>query len=194
MSTIKITMIAAMCPLTRSIGHNDGSLPWGKIKEDFRHFQKTTMGGSKELGCPLIMGRKTFESFGSRPLPKRPHIILSRDPKYNPGEFQDGDHGPQVVVVNCIRKALDEARRYESYSDRKQDEVFVIGGGEIYKLFLTHADEIIISEITPKDKNEKLEAIVKFPFYKSCGFNVNVGKFEIEDPNYDVKVIKLQRP
>ena len=187
-------MIAAVCPLTRSIGHNDGSLPWSRIKEDFRHFQKTTMGGSKELGCPLIMGRKTFETFGGRPLPKRPHIILSRDPKYNPGEFQDGDHGPQVVVVDCIRRALDEAMRYEGYSGRDQEEVFVIGGGEIYKLFFPHADEIIISEITPKDKTEKLEAPVKFPAHNAYGFNFIVKQFRIENPKYDVKVMKLKRP
>ena len=187
-------MIVAMCPLTRSIGNNDGSMPWSRIKGDFQHFQKTTMGGSKELGCPMIMGRKTFESFGGRILPKRPHIILSRDPNYDPGEFPDGDHGPQVVVVTNIRDALDKATEYELYSDREQKEVFIIGGGEIYKIFLLHADELIISNITPKDRNEKLESPVKFPPHKSYDFKIKTGEFEIKDPKYDVRVVTYRRP
>lgn len=185
---IEINAIAALCPWTRSIGHHDGRLPWSRIKEDFRHFKKTTSGPKGQPGHPLIMGRKTFDSLPGV-LPGRPHIIMSRDPNFSVDgpETQDGDHGPMVVVVDSIEKALEEAARYESYAQR-DPKVFIMGGGEIYKIFMGLADKIIITKIVPKDRHEDITAPVKFPDYVHYGFRRVIDKFELEDPKYDCKV------
>ncbi len=191
---IEIVAIAAMCPWTRSIGHDDGRLPWKRIPEDFKHFKRTTKGPKGQPGHPLIMGRKTFETF-PKPLPGRPHIILSRDPNYKIEglEIQDSDHGPMVVVVHSVEEALEEAKRFESYADR-DPKVFVIGGGEIYRLFLSYCNKLIITKITPKDRHENIEASVKFPHYNHCGFTGIYNRFRLEDPNYfcEVEVVQVR--
>jgi dihydrofolate reductase len=186
---IELNAIVAICSHTGSIGHEDGRLPWKRIPEDFKHFKRTTSGEKDKPGYPLIMGRKTFETF-PKPLPGRPHIILSRDPNYTISglETQDGDHGPMIVVVNCIKRALDEAIRFESYAQR-DPKVFVIGGGEIYKLFMGYFDKLIITKITPKDKNESLEAPVKFPNPKMNGFKEIEHDYpEIKDDKYICRI------
>ncbi|NCS99243.1 dihydrofolate reductase [Candidatus Parcubacteria bacterium] len=185
---IEILAIAAMCAWTRSIGHHDGRLPWKRIPEDFKHFKRTTEGPKGQPGHPLIMGRKTFETF-PKPLPGRPHIVLSRNPNYKIEglETQDGDHGPMVVVVNSVEEALEQARRYESYADR-EPKVFVIGGGAIFRLFMGYINKLIITKITPKDRHEDIDAPVKFPTYIDCGFTKVRDKFGLEDPNYYCKV------
>lgn len=104
----------------------DGTVPW-KLKEDLRHFKNTT------FGHPVLMGRKTFEEIGEKPLPGRPcYILTSRT-------YQRED----VTTFRSIDEALEFFR-----GDRQgYDKVFVIGGGQIYRLFLEHADEMIISEV-----------------------------------------------
>jgi|GEM_PF-312559 dihydrofolate reductase len=189
---IEIIAIAAMCTQTMSIGHRNGSLPWKRIPEDFKHFKRTTKGPKGQPGHPLIMGRKTFETF-PKPLPGRPHIILSRDPNYKVGglETQDGDHGPMVVAVDCLGKALNEARRYESYAQR-DPKVFVIGGGEIYKLFMGYINKLIITKIRPQNSQENIEAAVKFPPYE-IGFKKITESFSLQDENYYCSVEVMER-
>lgn len=102
----------------------DNDLLW-HISEDLKFFKRTTMG------CPVIMGRKTFESIG-RPLPKRLNIIVSR-------RGYDAPEG--VVVVDSIEKAYDTARA------REVEKCFVIGGGQIYAQALQSADELIITHV-----------------------------------------------
>jgi dihydrofolate reductase len=87
----------------------DNDIPW-KVKGDMQYFKDTT------TGHPTIMGRKTFESIGSKPLPNRPAIVLTRDPNYNPDN---------TIVVGSIREAI------EWVPD--DTTAFIIGGGAIYK-------------------------------------------------------------
>lgn len=104
-----------------AIGKN-GDIPW-HISADMKYFRSVTSGKS------IIMGRKTLESFpGGKPLPKRKNIVLSRDKNLK----IDG-----AVVVNTIKEAIDEAG----------DDSFVIGGGEIYKLFLPYVKYAYITKI-----------------------------------------------
>ena len=98
-----------------------GKIPW-HIPADFKHFKETT------LGHHLIMGRKTFESIG-KPLPGRKTIVLTRGHKKIEG----------VDCVSAVSKAL------EICAQRGEDEVFIAGGGEIYNLFLPHAQRLYIS-------------------------------------------------
>ena len=88
----------------------DNNLPWN-LPEDMKFFKNTTWG------MPILMGRKTFESMGSKPLPGRMNIIITR---------KEGWSAEGVVAVNSWHDALFVAKE----SDSK--EVFVIGGGEIF--------------------------------------------------------------
>lgn len=110
----------------RVIGVNN-TLPW-HIPEDLKYFRDKTKGHI------LIMGRKTFESF-PKPLPNRLHIVISRNPSQLP------THDPLVIGVPSLEGAIDTARR-ESQKGIWPEEVFIIGGGEIYLQSLPLADRI----------------------------------------------------
>lgn len=104
-----------------AIGKN-GDIPW-HISADMKYFRSVTSEKS------IIMGRKTLESFpGSKPLPKRKNIVLSRDKDLK----IEG-----AVVVNSIKEAITEAG----------NDSFVIGGGEIYKMFLPYVEYAYITKI-----------------------------------------------
>ena len=105
----------------------DNALLW-HISEDLKFFKRTTSG------CPVIMGRKTFESIG-RPLPKRTNIVVSR-----------GFAAPEGVVVV---PSLEEAYKAASViPDPIGDpRCFVIGGGQIYAQAITDADRLIVTHV-----------------------------------------------
>lgn len=102
----------------------DNALLW-HISEDLKFFRSTT------VGCPVIMGRKTYESIG-RPLPKRLNIIVSR-------KGYDAPEG--VVVVDSIEKG------YEIAQEQGAEKCFVIGGGQIYAQAMQIADEMVITHV-----------------------------------------------
>ena len=104
----------------------DGTLPW-HISADLKRFKALTMGPDT-AGRPMIMGRKTFESFG-KPLPGRRHIVLTRDT----GWQADG-----AEVAHSVGEALALAG---------EGEVAVVGGAEIYALFLPLAHRIELTEV-----------------------------------------------
>jgi len=96
----------------RVIG-KDNDLPW-YLPADLKHFKKVTSGHH------IIMGRKCFESIG-KPLPNRTNIVLSRNPYY--------------IASNCI-VTHDLELALEIAFDNKEEEAFIIGGGEIYKILV----------------------------------------------------------
>ena len=98
----------------------DGQLPW-HLPADLKRFKAMTMGK------PMIMGRKTFDSFPS-PLPGRRHIVLTRDRDW----AAEG-----AEVVHSVEDALALAG----------DEVAVIGGAEVFALFLDRADRVELTEV-----------------------------------------------
>lgn len=100
---------------------NDGGLPW-HIPADMRHFKQLTKGR------PMIMGRKTFDSLPGL-LPGRRHIVLTRDTEWE----EDG-----AEPVHSIESALKTAN---------SAHVSVIGGAEIYRMFLHLADRIELTEV-----------------------------------------------
>ena len=118
-------IIIAAVSLNNIIGIK-GELPWN-IKEDFKHFKKTT------LGYPLIMGRKTYESFG-KPLPGREHIVITRNKNYKV-DYE------QVKVFSDFNEGMKYAESL------KFSKLFVIGGGEIYKQTINSVDKLIISRV-----------------------------------------------
>ena len=120
---MQISLIAAMGE-NRVIGAGN-AIPW-HLPADFKHFKELT------TGHPVIMGRKTFESIG-RPLPGRANIVITRDESYR----RDG-----ITVVSSPEAALSAAATAEG-----ADEVFIIGGAEIYKIFLHQANRIYLTKI-----------------------------------------------
>lgn len=114
---------------------NKGDLPW-HYPEDLRYFKKTTMGH------PMLMGRKVFESLDEKPLPGRENVVLSRS--------RDYDHVPTFDSV-------DDALTYL----KKEEIVFVIGGGEIYEQMLPQADKLFVTEV-----QQKYEGDTYFPEYR----------------------------
>ncbi len=100
----------------------DQQLPW-RLSSDLKRFKELTMGNI------LLMGRKTFESIG-RPLPGRTTIVLTR---------QKGFESPGVMVANSLEQALAMAP--------KEQHIFAVGGGEIYKLVLPTCDRMLVTRV-----------------------------------------------
>ncbi|MFT5723152.1 MAG: dihydrofolate reductase [Bacteroidia bacterium] len=148
---MKIHLIAAIAT-NNAIG-KDNQLLW-HIRDDLQLFKRTT------LNHVIIMGRKSYESIG-RPLPKRTNVVITRKRDYQP----EG-----VMVFNSLNEAFDHFRKSEK-------EVFVIGGGEIYRQSLDDAHILHISHVDvsvedadtffPKVKWEEWEAVEEQKFEAS---------------------------
>ena len=106
---------------------NAGGLPWD-IPEDLKFFRDKTKNHS------IIMGRKTFESVG-HPLPKRLNVVVTRQPDY---KAEGG------IVVSSIAEGLKVCKEH---SEQYGDEIFIIGGGEIYRQSIDLVDIIYLTRI-----------------------------------------------
>jgi dihydrofolate reductase len=118
MSTI--SLIAAVAR-NGAIG-KDNALLW-RLPEDLQFFKRTT------LGCPVIMGRKTYDSIG-RPLPGRRNIVVSRNPAWS---------AAGVETAHSLDAAL--ALVADAH------KVFVIGGAQLYEQALPLANELVLTEV-----------------------------------------------
>ena len=122
-----ISMIVAVA--ANGVIGRDNDMPW-RLSTDLKRFKALT------AGKPLVMGRKTFQSFGSKPLPGRPHVVVTRDPAYR----ADG-----VETAASLREAL--ARAEEIADELTVDELCVIGGGQIYAEAMPFADVLHVTHI-----------------------------------------------
>ena len=120
---MKISAIVAM-DSQNGIGVNN-QLPW-HLPNDLQFFKSVT------IGKPIIMGRKTFESMGSKPLNGRLNIIITRDKNWK---------NEAVIVVHTMEEAIALATKF-SYI-----ELLVIGGGEIYTMALPLANKIWLTRV-----------------------------------------------
>ncbi|MBI5786315.1 MAG: dihydrofolate reductase [Rhodocyclales bacterium] len=116
----RLTLIAAVA--RNGVIGRDNQLPW-KLTEDLKHFKALTMGH------PMIMGRKTWESLPGK-LPGRLHIVVTRNPAY----VAEG-----ATVVASLHAAVTSAG--------ETDEVFVIGGAELYAQAFEFADRLQLTEL-----------------------------------------------
>lgn len=121
----------------REIGCQN-KLLWS-LPEDMDRFKKITTGHI------VIMGSKTFESLG-RPLPNRTNIVIAFDQNYQ---------APGAIVVNSPEAAIAKAKEL-----KPDDEVFIIGGGSIYKVFLPQTEKLYITVV-----DDEPEADTFFPDY-----------------------------
>lgn len=120
-----ISLIAALTE-NRVIGKNN-DLPWS-LPDDMRYFMKTTTGHN------VIMGRKNYDSLPPkfRPLPNRTNIVITRQKDFV---------APNCKVMHSIEEGIDMAR------SAGEQEVFIIGGAEIYRLALPLAQRLYLTEI-----------------------------------------------
>jgi dihydrofolate reductase len=120
MSKPRVSLIAALAQ-NRVIGI-ENRLPW-KLPEDLAHFKALT------LGHPILMGRKTFESLG-RPLPGRRNIVITRNRDYQPAGCEIASSIPAAIAL-CA----------------DVEEIFFIGGAELYKQVLSIVDRLYLTEV-----------------------------------------------
>jgi len=161
---MKISLIAAMAD-DRVIGI-ENRLPW-KLPADMQWFRRHT------LGKPIIMGRKTFESFGGRTLPDRTNIVITRDQDYQ---------GEGIVVVHNIEQALAAAGEAE--------EVMIIGGASFYEQMLDRADRFYITKV-----HGQFEGDAWFPEYEHYDWQqVSREEHPVDDKNaYACSFLTLEK-
>lgn len=148
--SVVVAMIAA-------VGRNGvigaaGDLPW-RLPSDFAFYKRTTMGK------PLIMGRKTFESIG-RPLPGRANLVVTRD---------KGFSAQGVETFGSLDAAM--ARGIEIAARDGVEEIFINGGGDIYRQAMDRADRLYITHVDAEPEGDTF-----FP--------------EIDDTLWDSRVIE----
>ena len=116
----------------RIIG-NKGSMPW-HLPEDLAHLKRTT------LGCPIIMGRKTWDSLPPqfRPLPGRTNVVITRQADWR-------ENG--ALSANNLHEALSICEHMNIILDPSPEQVWVIGGAQIYAEALPFAKRVIVTEI-----------------------------------------------
>lgn len=144
---LKLIAMVAMTP-ERVIG-KDGGLPW-HLPEDLKTFKTYT------TGHPIVMGRKTWDSIG-KALPNRQNIVLTRDESWS-AEGAEVIHTPadlqKIQLINA--------------------DVYIIGGAQVYELFMDQLDEILVSHVY-----ENYPGDTQFPEFESKFPNVEVvEKFE----------------
>lgn len=121
-----IPVVLVLAVAENGVIGRDNALPWD-LPDDLKHFKQTTMG------CPVLMGRKTYESVG-RPLPGRTNIVLTRDAAW---------HVPGVEVYTSLDEALERAHQQAVVDSAPA--LCVIGGAEIYRLCFSAADQIVLT-------------------------------------------------
>ncbi len=142
----------------------DGKLPW-HIPEDLRHFKAVTMG------TPMVMGRKTFESFPGL-LPGRRHIVLTRDPDWS---------APGAEVASDVPAALRLAER--------ESRLSVIGGAEIFRLFLPMTERIELTEVHASPEGD----VTLPPFDANVWREVSREHHDAKDGRPAFSFVRLER-
>jgi dihydrofolate reductase len=147
-----ITIIAA-AGSNNELG-KDNDLVW-HLPDDFKRFKKLTTGHH------IIMGRKTFQSF-PKPLPNRVHLVITRNKDYHP----EG-----AIIVHSMAEALEVAKN--------DDQAFIIGGGEIYKIGMEIADKIELTRV-----NGSFKADTFFPEISSENWKLTSEEFHLKDEKH----------
>lgn len=143
---VKLCLIVARA--RNGVIGKDSDLPW-RLSDDLKHFKATTQG------CPVIMGRKTWESLPRRPLPGRDNIVLSRDGQYA---------APGARVFTSISAAIETGRALARVSG--QSEIFVTGGSAVYAATLPFADRLYVTEV-----ETTIDGDASFPAFDEAQFS-----------------------
>ncbi len=154
---IQVAQIVAISK-NRCIG-KDNDLPW-HLPKDLQHFKRQTthnadgtLAGVADgpFNGVMVMGRKTFESMRSRPLPKRVNIIITRQADYsekmsaNNPKFAEWLEQGKIIVTDSLDKAIEVGK--QQASQLSLDTLWVIGGGEIFRQSLPITERIELTEV-----------------------------------------------
>ena len=172
----------------------DNDLLW-HISEDLKFFKRTTMG------CPVIMGRRTFESIG-RPLPKRLNIVVSRNGYAAPEGVRvvaSLDEAYSMAEEEILRTAQNDSNGVisapslvmSSEDETSMQRAFVIGGGQIYAQALEMADRLIVTHVHTVIP----EADTFFPAIDPAVWQVadRSGMHHDEESGFDFEFVEYKR-
>jgi dihydrofolate reductase len=169
--------IIVACTLNGGIGKN-GSIPW-TAPLDLKHFYKLTTMRPKDKTNVLIMGRRTYQSIGNKPLKDRVNIVVSKTLV-----VMSECIAPNIIIASDLEQALNI-----SYNIKDVHDVFVIGGSELYKEAIIHKDcnNIYLTQI-----KENIECDAFFPIDLLQNYNKNVLETNIidNDITYDILLYK----
>lgn len=146
-------IIIAAAAENNTLGKNN-EMVW-HLPNDFQRFKSLTSGHH------IIMGRKTFESL-VKPLPNRTHVIITRQKEY---------HAEGCIVVDSIEKALEICP--------KDEDSYIIGGGEIYALGLPYTDKLEITRV-----HHNFEGDAHFPKINEDEWEMTVSEFNEKDEKH----------
>ncbi len=130
----------------RVIGYKN-TLPW-KLPADMSWFVSNTKGK------PVVMGRKTYESFGAKPLKERLNIVVTRNSSYEANG---------ASVAKSVDEGISLAIAY--------DEIMIIGGGSFYEQTINRADRLYITHV-----HASIEGDTWFPEYNLSDWNIVIEK------------------
>ncbi len=177
MSKVKLSIIVAVDE-KNGIGKNN-QMSW-HISEDFKRFKEKT------TGHPIIMGRKTWESLPVKPLPDRYNIIVTRDPEFkisfgNAQDKQDLRIGDNFSIVSSLEEAIDVAKKQNG-----SEEIFIIGGGQIFGQAIKLADKLYITKVKGDYDSDAF-----FPDYSN--FKKVIFEKKSKEGNYEYTFFELEK-
>ncbi len=145
----------------------DNDIPW-YLPADLKYFKKITTGHH------IVMGRKCYESIG-RPLPKRTNVVVTRNPFF--------------IATGCL-VTHNVAEAVQLAEANGEEEVFIIGGGQIYEIALPHVDRIYLTEV-----DLEVEGDIFFPEIDPQNWNlIEETKHKADEKNeYDYTFKVLER-
>lgn len=120
-----------VCIGANGVMGNNGTMPWGDAPLDGAHFRRLTEGHL------VVMGRKTFESMGSRNLPNRVNMILTRKP-WQPNS--------SVFTVQSVEEAIKWYKKHCQRSNQHRD-LWVIGGAQVFEAFMPYISEMYVTTV-----------------------------------------------
>ena len=154
--------------LGQGIGFNN-SMPWPHLKGDMSWFRQKT------IGQVVIMGSSTFKSLNYKPLPNRTNVVLSRTHNYSGDNAADHTFSnPDNALAFCISE----------YQDK---EIFIIGGSEIYNLYMSNIDIFCITEI---NRHYQCDKFFNLNFVKNNFTNVKEIVKYTDPIEYTIKEYK----
>lgn len=152
---MKISLIAAVG--SNNVIGSDGDLPWS-LPKDMKFFSSTTRGHH------VLMGRKNYESIPKkyRPLPGRPNLVVTRQNDYQ---------APGAAIFQSIESAIEHAK------NAGEEELFIIGGGEIYKQTIAFADKLYLTHVDAAPSGD-----AHFPSFDESEFEKSIiAEHEVDD-------------
>ncbi len=166
----RLVLVAAVAE--NGVIGRDGGMPW-HLPGDLRHFKRTT------LGKPVIMGRRTFDSIGRKPLPGRPNIVLTRDKN-----FRADGVAVAATLDEALRLAGTEATKLQA------DEIAIVGGSTLYKETLPRADRLYLTEV-----HTSLNGDARFPDFDRAAWREisRDGPHREADEKFSYSFVTLDR-